>query len=192
MTYFEWSYILSALGRHGYQAPAIDLGGVPYADLADYEGLSGTRGLVKPVTGNIWSCLGPIEVCHDAEGAASQEAHLGKYQTVLSSSTLEHVRNPFTFFAAAEKLLAPGGLLVLVTPFKWIIHGDPECDRWRFTEHGLLTLAEDSSLVPLESGYHDFNDNHRIMAYVSAAKPPWRTRAGPAIERPALKVVQIY
>jgi SAM-dependent methyltransferase len=191
MTFFEWSYILGALGRHGYKAPAVDLGGVPYADLADYEGLSGTRGLVKPVTGDIWSCLGPVEVSHDAEGLASGDK-AGTYATVISSSTLEHVRNPWTFFAAVAKLLAPGGLLVLATPFKWMIHGDPENDHWRFTEHGLLILTKDAGLDRLESGYHDFNDHSRVMTYVAAAKPPWRTREGLPIMRPALRTVQVY
>lgn len=192
MTYFEWSYILEALARHGYRAPALDLGGVPYADLADYEALSGTRGLVKPTSGNIWSCLGPVEVNHDAEGHAAVPGNGGRYATLLSSSTLEHVRNPFTFMAAAAKLLMPGGLLVLTTPFKWMIHGDPENDRWRFTQHGLLTLARDAGLEPLESGYHDFNDGSRIMTYISAGKPPWQKRESAVIERPALRTVQLY
>lgn len=190
MTYFEWSYVLSALERHGYLAPAIDLGGVPYADLADYEALSGVRGLVKPETGDIWSALGPVEVSHDAEGSAL--ASPGKYQTVISTSTLEHVRNPWSFFAAAAKLLRPGGLLVLATPFKWMVHGDPDKDLWRFTEHGLLTLARDSGLSPLESGYHDFADQTRVMAYVAAAKPPWQGRTAGPIARPKLRTVQLY
>jgi len=191
MTFFEWSWILDALGRHGYRAPSVDLGGVPYADLADYEALSGVRGLVRPVTGDIWSCLGsPVEVSHDAEALANQRA--GGFETVISSSTLEHVRNPWTFFAAAAKLLAPGGLLVLATPFKWMIHGDAETDRWRFTEHGLRTLALDCGLVALEAGYHDFKDGTRIMAYIAAGKPPWQTRTSPEIARPLLRTVQLY
>ena len=52
---------------------------------------------------------------------------------------LEHVAAPERAIAELHRVLAPGGALVLSTPFVFEIHEAPH-DYYRFTEHGLRQL----------------------------------------------------
>lgn len=76
-----------------------------------------------------------LDICEDNSsvlGAAS-------FDLIVCTEVLEHTLNPFAAVAEMERLLAPGGLLMLTTPFNFRIHG-PLPDCWRFTEHGLRAL----------------------------------------------------
>lgn len=55
---------------------------------------------------------------------------------VLSSQVLEHVPSPQVYLAEANRLLKPGGLLILSTHGYWMYHPDPT-DFWRWTHEGL-------------------------------------------------------
>ncbi len=63
---------------------------------------------------------------------------------------LEHTLQPFDAVAELRRLLAPGGHLVLTTPFNFRIHG-PLPDCWRFTEHGLRALLADFEIVAIDA-----------------------------------------
>ena len=66
---------------------------------------------------------------------------LGKrrFGTIFSLSVMEHCENPFVMAANMERLLKPGGKLVLSVPFAWRFHGYPS-DYWRFTKEGVKKL----------------------------------------------------
>jgi SAM-dependent methyltransferase len=71
-----------------------------------------------------------------------------RFATVFCTEVLEHTLDPFAAVAELGRILAPGGHLVLSTPFNFRIHG-PLPDCWRFTEHGLRALLRDLELVDL-------------------------------------------
>jgi FkbM family methyltransferase len=70
-------------------------------------------------------------------------------QAVMSTQVLEHVDDPARYLAECQRLLAPGGKLLLSTHGLMIWHADP-IDRWRWTGEGLRHLVEDAGFGVLE------------------------------------------
>lgn len=64
---------------------------------------------------------------------------LGKFKSVICMSVLEHVEDLVSFVSNLEKVLEPGGTLVLSVPFIEQIHGYPS-DYWRFTPKAITYL----------------------------------------------------
>jgi SAM-dependent methyltransferase len=62
------------------------------------------------------------------------------YDTVLCSEVLEHVARPDRALREIYRVLRPNGCLILSVPFLSRLHEEPH-DYWRFTEHGLRTVA---------------------------------------------------
>ena len=56
--------------------------------------------------------------------------------------TLEHVEYPRKALANLQKVLAPGGIVVISTPMNLPIHNYPH-DYWRFTPKGMESLLQD-------------------------------------------------
>lgn len=72
------------------------------------------------------------------------------YDYVVCTEVLEHTLQPFTAVGNLRKLLKPGGLIFVTTPFNFRIHG-PLPDCWRFTEHGLRALFHDYEILELSA-----------------------------------------
>lgn len=72
---------------------------------------------------------------------------------VILTEVLEHCTDPIGAVNQARRVLKPGGLLLVTSPFIWPEHGiDGEYrDYWRFTRHGwelLLQKFDDVSITP--------------------------------------------
>lgn len=72
------------------------------------------------------------------------------FDFVVCTEVLEHTLNPFSAVQEIKRILKPGGLLFITTPYNFRIHG-PLPDCWRFTEHGLRELLKDFKLISLET-----------------------------------------
>ena len=81
--------------------------------------------------------------------ATNPEIPSGRFDCVFCTEVLEHTLQPFDAARELHRMLAPGGHLVLTTPFNFRIHG-PLPDCWRFTEHGLRALLADFEIVELD------------------------------------------
>jgi len=82
-----------------------------------------------------------------------------KFELIYSSSTFEHLYDPF--FAAKEivRILKLGGIAIIITVWAWRYHpGLDFDDYWRFSVPGLKLLF--SELKILESGY-DLSDRRK-------------------------------
>jgi SAM-dependent methyltransferase len=66
--------------------------------------------------------------------------------TVVSFSVLEHLREPQMMLSEANRILKPGGAMVLQVPWQWWIHEAPY-DYFRYTPYGLKYLFEKSGFV---------------------------------------------
>jgi len=78
--------------------------------------------------------------------------HERRYDVVICEQVLEHVVDPCAAVSNLRGLCAPGGHVVVATPFLIRIHELPEYamyDYWRFTPRGLKTLLERSGLEVL-------------------------------------------
>lgn len=65
---------------------------------------------------------------------------------VISKSLLEHVLNPEKLIAEIKRILKPGGLLYVLTPFMLGFHSSPN-DYYRWTIPGMEELCKDFSRV---------------------------------------------
>lgn len=72
-----------------------------------------------------------------------------RFDFVVCTEVLEHTLQPFDAVREILRVLKPGGLAFVSTPFNFRIHG-PLPDCWRFTEHGLRALFRDFTLLELE------------------------------------------
>lgn len=73
---------------------------------------------------------------------------------VVLTEVLEHCVDPRQAVAEVHRLLRPGGLLLVTSPFWWPDHRtDAYADYWRFTEQGwrlLLAAFVDVSVTPCQ------------------------------------------
>lgn len=72
-----------------------------------------------------------------------------RFDFVVCTEVLEHTLQPFAAVAEIERILKPGGLAFVTTPYNFRIHG-PLPDCWRFTEHGLRALFNNFEEVELK------------------------------------------
>ncbi|ABK43105.1 Methyltransferase type 11 [Magnetococcus marinus MC-1] len=70
---------------------------------------------------------------------------------VIAVSALEHMQAPWQVVAEIYRVLKPGGMLYVNTPFVFPFHGDPD-DFYRFSHHGLGKLC--GAFECLESGFN--------------------------------------
>jgi SAM-dependent methyltransferase len=90
-------------------------------DLSDGKGVDTTVDLTQPFE------------------AIDEQLGQQRFGTIFSFSVMEHCDNPFLMAENMERLLKPGGRIVLSVPFAWKFHGYPS-DYWRFTREGVKKL----------------------------------------------------
>ena len=77
----------------------------------------------------------------------------GVFDGVVLTEVLEHCVDPRAAVAEVRRILRPGGLLLVTSPYFWPEHGieGQYKDYWRFTRHGWELLLEDFvdvSIIP--------------------------------------------
>ena len=71
------------------------------------------------------------------------------FDTVVAFQVLEHVEEPGTMVAEAFRVLRPGGVFIVTTPFMWGVHEEPR-DFYRYTEYGLRHLLSTAGFTEIE------------------------------------------
>lgn len=67
----------------------------------------------------------------------------GSFDVVFSTQVLEHVEDPLLYLSECQRLLKPGGKLVLSTHGTFMFHACPN-DYWRWTHMGLQKIVENA------------------------------------------------
>jgi SAM-dependent methyltransferase len=60
-----------------------------------------------------------FSACYVADACSMPQAPDGAYDFVLASHVLEHIANPLRALQEWKRILAPGGLLLIIVPHKW-------------------------------------------------------------------------
>lgn len=71
------------------------------------------------------------------------------FDTVISGSCFEHVKNPFKLITECARVLKPGGYFLGVAPREWPEHHNPDC--WRFLPDGWKALFEYAKLEAIDA-----------------------------------------
>ena len=101
------------------------------------------------------------DICLDLTKEVVKE----KYQTIICTDTLEHVRNPFSVAKNICIGLLEGGIGLISAPFYWKKHGD---DYFRFSKEGLLALFDGCNIEKVES--FETKDKGFIRSYLIIKK----------------------
>lgn len=86
----------------------------------------------------IQSSLNRVDVLCEATNLPFEQ---GAFDTVFCTQVMEHVYDHGKLLSEANRVLQPGGYLVLTVPFCWELHEEPY-DFFRFSKHGLQNLFE--------------------------------------------------
>src|SRR2546427_4023809 len=79
-----------------------------------------------------------VDRIEDSEHLSFPDASVG---TIVAADSLEHVANPFHAVAEMHRVVAPGGMVIVATPFIFPIHHQP--DFTRFTPEGMAHLLSE-------------------------------------------------
>lgn len=115
----------------------VGCGRMPYRSLVPARRYVGVD-VDTPVT----RALAQAEVFYDGRRLPFAD---GSFDGMLCSQVIEHVPEPMVFLKELERVLRPGGLLVLTTPFVWDEHEQPH-DYARHTSFGLPVLLNAAGL----------------------------------------------
>jgi len=152
-------------------------GGAPYRHLFA-RCRSYVRADVNPVPG--------VERLLNEDGS-TQEAP-GRYDLVLSTQVLEHVRRPAQYLQECHRLLRPGGRVLITTHGMIEEHACPD-DFQRWTARGLEELVASSGFRVLESGKLTtearalFQLLHQMMYHLRCDERPWLRHALAVVRR---------
>lgn len=74
----------------------------------------------------------------------------GRFDGVVLTEVLEHCADPFSAVREVHRVLKPGGLALVTSPFLWPWHGTQDYkDYWRFTHEGWALLLKDFEQVTI-------------------------------------------
>lgn len=116
------------------------------------------------------------------------KAKLGEdpFDLVICCHVLEHARHPARASGNIERVLRPGGLAYVATPWSQAFHATPD-DYWRFSVRGLMLMFERLEIV---SSFYSGGDVGLDVAYrvMRDGKPELDPRAG-AVEQGLFQLV---
>jgi len=72
-----------------------------------------------------------------------------KFDMILCTEVLEHLHTPHLAIAEMERVLKPGGTLILTTRFVFPLHDVPN-DYFRYTKYGLRHLLQEWDILELK------------------------------------------
>lgn len=71
------------------------------------------------------------------------------FDTIILSDVLEHVPNPADLMSELERILTPGGVVLVNVPFLYWLHEMP-FDYYRYTEYMLRKLTENAGMTVIQ------------------------------------------
>ena len=122
------------------------------------------------------------------------------FNTVISTQMLEHVEKPWVVAGEMRRILKPGGICIITSPFLIPYHADPN-DFFRYTKEGLASLFKNEKFEIVESG--EYGKTFSVLAEmihfsffshykpVSHIKRKWRSIIMRVVKSLAYKIDKI-
>lgn len=73
----------------------------------------------------------------------------GRFDLLFCNQVLEHVPDPLESFREIKRVLKPGGIAIISTPFLMELHNEPY-DYYRYTKYALKNLSEEADFEVLK------------------------------------------
>lgn len=80
--------------------------------------------------------------------------YIGKFDLVISTDTLEHIPQPFTFCEHLVEIAKPGSYIYVSTVFSYLYHPAPE-DYFRYSPKGIEELFKTLNVRMIETGWEE-------------------------------------
>lgn len=109
------------------------------------------------------------------------------FDTIILSDVLEHIPKPGQLWSEMYRILAPGGVAIINTPFLYWVHEVPH-DYYRYTEYALERFAEEAnfSVISLEP----IGGLPEVLADFIAKKPRVIPIIGHLFRKPTIILIQ--
>ena len=139
LLYRDITTALELASRDGVRGNVLDVGagGAPYRALLKRFGYRVTTLDIEAGEG--------VDVVGTAERTGLAAA---SFDLVVCTQVLEHTRSPWLAMREFNRILRPGGHVVVSVPHVWFHHPHP-ADYWRMTEEGVAALCEEGGVVPV-------------------------------------------
>ncbi|MBI2030858.1 class I SAM-dependent methyltransferase [Candidatus Kaiserbacteria bacterium] len=92
----------------------------------------------------------------------------GSVARIVSDNVLEHVKDPRAAVAEMWRLLEPGGVMYVATPFLYPFHSSPS-DYQRWTKEGLEELFKDFEIVEIGTRAGPFSAFDAHLCHLAGA-----------------------
>ncbi len=118
-----------------------------------------------------------VNLCKDEEVS---KLPVQQFKTIHCHYIMEHVTDIFSMARNIEKLLEPGGVLLISVPFAWRLHRIP-IDMWRYTPQSLdylfpnIEFIDERSAISVRNGdtYYKVNEFPEFNFGTGLGKYPW-------------------
>ena len=100
---------------------------------------------------------------------------IGQFAHIECCSVMEHSRRPWLMAANIERLLVPGGTLLLSVPFVWRSHQYPG-DLFRFTDEGVRSLFPNIEWASLQYASTKLSESPKLKAITGGDGHPYFPR----------------
>ncbi|MFO1160011.1 MAG: methyltransferase domain-containing protein [Reyranellaceae bacterium] len=126
-----------------------------------------------------------VDICSEP-GTVRTKLGTEPFDLVICCHVLEHTRRPGRAARNIERLLKPGGLVYVATPWSQAFHAAPD-DYWRFSVRGLMVMFAKLEVV---SSFYSGGDVGLDVAYrvERGGKPDLEPQAG-AVEQGLFQLV---
>lgn len=110
------------------------------------------------------------DIVHDGWYRASPDGE--RFNTVVSTETLEHVSNPWRAVERMYDALNPGGLCFIAVPWIFEYHPYPD-DYWRISHAGLALMFEDAGFIEIECAFGGVETDKGLSHTFGKARRAW-------------------
>lgn len=111
---------------------------------------------------------GGVDIILDAKDICKKFGE-ERFDLVISTEMLEHVKDWRTVISQMKRVLRPGGILIITTRSKGCPQHDYPSDFWRFEQSDMRAIFSDMEITHLENDPTDLNSLPGV--FVRAVKP---------------------